>query len=189
MGKRVKCIDSEYSPFNFGEIYEVEREREDFYYFKEISNGIGGWWKTRFEDVVECKFKIGDIIKPIEEYGGVLRASVTRFVDFDDWDIEIHVTEDDAEKTCDYRLYVDSKYFELAEEPKPEPQYPIIENIAGLKVVFNPPYTIVSEYNACFRAKFEGKAKCYELDTYDKWEGFKVAFDKMKEVKGESQRK
>ena len=127
MGKKVRCIDSEYSPFNFGEIYEVESEQGGFYYLKEIPNGTGGWWKTRFVDV--------------------------------------------------------------AEEPKPETKYPIIENIAGLKVVFNPPYTIVSEYNACFRAEFEGKAKCYHLDTYDKWEGFKVAFNKMKEVKGGAQRK
>jgi len=120
--KKVRCIDSEYSPFNFGEIYEVERELEDFYYFKEIDTGLGGWWKTRFVDAVE--------------------------------------------------------------EPKPEIKYPIIEEFEGYTVVFNPPYTIVKRRDICFRKNYEGKAKCCELDTYDKWEGFKVAFGKMKEVKG-----
>ena len=60
-----------------------------------------------------------------------------------------------------------------------KPTYPIIEHIHGTKVVFNPPYTIV-EFTS-FGSKLTGKAKCNPSDTYDKWEGYKLAYKRMLE--------
>ena len=63
---------------------------------------------------------------------------------------------------------------------QPKPAYPIIEHIHGTKVVFNPPYTIV-EFTSC-GGKLTGKAKCNPSDTYDKWEGYKLAYQRMLEA-------
>lgn len=70
---------------------------------------------------------------------------------------------------------------ESIEEPKPEPKYPIITTHMGEKVVFNPPYTIVIcelKYQGK-NQRLIGKAKCHPTDTYDKWEGYKIAHERM----------
>lgn len=50
---------------------------------------------------------------------------------------------------------------------------PEIEYLNDIKIVFNPPYTIVTGQHKQIK---KGVAKCHPEDKYDKWEGYKIAF-------------
>ena len=64
-------------------------------------------------------------------------------------------------------------------EPYTEPkQKAEVVYAGGLKVIFNPPYTIVVR-NTIFGGKYEGRAKCHPTDKFDKWTGFVTAFGRM----------
>jgi hypothetical protein len=54
---------------------------------------------------------------------------------------------------------------------------PQIIKFNGLKIVYNPPYTIVTD------GKFTGKAKCNPADEYDPVEGLRIAAERFEEAK------
>lgn len=81
---------------------------------------------------------------------------------------------------------VEGTFFQNRFEDVVEEKYPQIEEIFGDTIVFNPPYTIAKlqvKYGLEKGKWFIGKAKCNPNDTYDKWTGFKIAHQRMRESK------
>ena len=82
-------------------------------------------------------------------------------------------------KSTGVQRFHKSRFVDVVEE-----KYPIIEEIFGDTIVFNPPYTIAKlqvKYGPEKGKWFIGKAKCNPNDTYDKWTGFKIAHQRMRE--------
>lgn len=123
------------------------------------------------------KFKVGDrvkVVRPVVNDDHELVGRIFNVVKLKGDGVEI-------DNPNERNRYMSEQQVEIV-AVEPEPKYPIIEMLHGDKIVFNPPYTIVTckLTTGPFKGqKLVGKAKCNPLDTYDKWTGFKIAHDRM----------
>jgi hypothetical protein len=185
MNKKVRCINSKDSNGKLveGEIYKVIDEYGRFYDLEGVD--MSDWYISRFEDVVEdeeieridveMKYKVGDTVR-------IAKVNICFDEEFVGRIAKIAEIDEDGDYFLEgIDIVMFEEQLELAEEPKPEEKYPVIEKFKGFKVVFNPPYTIV-QYEYRSGDICEGKAKCSPSDVYDKWTGFKIAKDRMRNV-------
>jgi len=70
--------------------------------------------------------------------------------------------------------FFSEKALEPYTEPKPKTEIAYFGMNNQIKVVFNPPYTIIIGQISGRKAI----AKCHPSDTYDKWIGFKTAYER-----------
>lgn len=126
------------------------------------------------------KFKVGDKVKGMDGIYTVTDERMTEGVVtyvLDDTFIRVLVLEHEIKEFIGRSHIVEAKYFELIDQKQPTR----IVKLNGLKIVYNPPYTIVTD------GTFKGKAKCNPADEYDPIEGLIIAaerFDEAKKPKG-----
>ena len=117
------------------------------------------------------KFKVGDMVRGISEtkYAitntGMTKGEVTK-VNLDATKIWVKALEFDNKPFYGSLSYdVEPEYFELL------PTFPKIHHKGSLKIVFNPPYTVVIDKINDRTAK----AKCKASDEFDETKGLAIA--------------